>query len=111
MKSELPDYNVGGTRFHVDIADGGLRQVSNPANRIPFDEMTFRNGHYEFLFDKSTKNVFKGNPASKPESVVAVRMPHPYKLDPNIVNRMLERIGSRRQTAKHQIRKQASLKP
>jgi len=107
---ELPDYNVGGTQFHVDITHGELRQVSDPANRIPFDEMAFRNGHYEFLFDKSTKNVFKGNPASKPDSVVAIRMPHPYKLDPNIVERILERIGTGNRAVKAKTRQTAKMK-
>ncbi|SEK23788.1 hypothetical protein [Parapedobacter koreensis] len=95
MKRELPDYIIESTRFYVDILNDELRQVSDPTNRIPFDAMTFKNGQYEFDFDRATKSIYHGDPAAKPESVVTVRMPHPYKLDPHIMERILEKRNDR----------------
>lgn len=95
MERELPDHTIEGTRFYVDILNGELRQVANPTNRIPLDAMKFKNGQYEFDYDRATKSIYHGDPAAKPESVATVRMPHPYRLDPDIMKRVLERIGSR----------------
>ncbi|GGC33429.1 hypothetical protein GCM10011386_26900 [Parapedobacter defluvii] len=96
MERQLPIYEIDGTPFHVDMEHGEFREVLNPGNRIPFDEMLFKGNHYELVYDRETKNAYQGalDDAVGMESVTVVKIPHPYKLDPDIRARVLERIGS-----------------
>lgn len=95
MERELPDYGIKGIRFYVDILKGELREIADSTNKIPFAAMRFKGGQYELDFDMATKSMYHGDPAKKPESVITVRIPHPYRLDPDIMVRILEKRRDR----------------
>lgn len=55
MKRQLPIEIIHGTSFFVDVIAEELRQIDEPANRIPFD-VFFEDGNgYTFLYDTVTK--------------------------------------------------------
>jgi hypothetical protein len=81
----LPEINIAGTIFHVDIEKLEFRQVADPSNRMPIIGAKEEMGFSHFLFDTKTKNLFTGDakmPDSVPGHVRIVLLPPLKELDP-----------------------------
>jgi len=83
---ELPQVNIYGTMFLIDIARHEFRQVDNPDNRITMGDVPEEMGFTHFLYDTETKNRFagilvKGEPV--PDHVRIILVPPMKDLDPD----------------------------
>ncbi|MGK6353174.1 hypothetical protein [Parapedobacter sp. DT-150] len=89
MERQLPIHHIGGTGFYVDVEAGEFREVLNPGNRIPFDELRFKGDHYELAFDSSTRGAYRGDldSAIGRAHVSLVRIPRLFELDPEGMER------------------------
>jgi hypothetical protein len=59
---KLEQLDLAGTTFLIDPVRQELRQLKNPANRIPFDRLKpdQQQGGISFVFDKLSKNIYRG---------------------------------------------------
>ncbi|WP_423147799.1 hypothetical protein [Rubrolithibacter danxiaensis] len=81
MKRQLPIHIIEGTEFIVDVQQGQLRQADKPENVILFEDMQYKESHYTFRYDLSTKNIpfsFTADPKNARE----VQVPQMVTLDP-----------------------------
>jgi hypothetical protein len=81
----LPEINIAGILFHVDIEKLEFRQVADPSNRMPIIGAKEEMGFSHFLFDTKTKNLFTGDtkmPDGIPGHVRIVLLPPLKELDP-----------------------------
>lgn len=81
MKRQLPIHVIEGTRFIVDLQQGELRQEDRPENVISFKDMQYKESHYTFEYDQSTKNLPFSFTAD-PKNIIEVQVPPMVKLDP-----------------------------
>ena len=100
MERQLPIHDIGGTKFYVDVERDEFREVLNPGNRIPFDELRFKGDHYELAFDRSTRSVFRGDldSAIGRAHVSWEKIPRLYQLDPEGMERKFADWKSRVET-------------
>jgi hypothetical protein len=80
----LPKVDVHTETFFVDVVQQELRQADNPANRISFRSMTDFTAHIELIYDRETKNAFKGTFADyiRDDNAMIVNLPPITRLDP-----------------------------
>jgi len=78
MERELPELNIEGTDFLVDVQKLELREKDNPKNIIAFEEMRDFFGRYSFPYSKVERNV----PSSSSKEYFIVSIPEFVKLDP-----------------------------
>ncbi len=85
MTRQLPVFRMEETDFIVDVRLGELREADAPWNRISLDEIREEpDGTVGILYDKRTKNVFRGqaDPENMPEYVRVIIFPSIIGLDP-----------------------------
>ncbi len=86
MAGKLPEIDIAGTMFFVDIRLHELRSDYQLMSRINLDhlEVGAKGDTYLFAFDTQTKQLVKIDPAITewPEKVVIVEIPDEVKLDP-----------------------------
>lgn len=75
----MPRYEIEGTQFTVDIEKEELKQVDNPKNTIPFEQMVIHNGELSFFYDKVEKIV---SPIWEDGRTIEVVLPQRTLLDP-----------------------------
>ncbi|WP_316795481.1 hypothetical protein [Pedobacter agri] len=78
MERELPELNIEGTDFLVDVQKLELREKANPENIIAFEEMRDFFDGYSFQYSKAEKNI----PSTFSEDTLTVTIPAFVKLDP-----------------------------
>jgi hypothetical protein len=81
---ELPQVDIHGTRFHVDVRNEEFREVANPANRITFDALNETpTGQNTFFYDITTKNVYRGSmeEMTTSDQVRFTKLPSIWELD------------------------------
>jgi len=83
---ELPQVNIYGTMFLIDIARHEFRQVDHPENRFTMGDIPEEMGFTHFLYDTETKNRFagkweQGKPI--PDQVRIILVPPMKDLDPD----------------------------
>lgn len=80
----IPEVDIHGTRFLVDVRNEEFREVQNPTNRIPFEALNETpTGHNTFFYDASTKNVYRGSidEMTTSEHVRFTKLPSLWDLD------------------------------
>ncbi|WEK17902.1 MAG: hypothetical protein P0Y49_13950 [Candidatus Pedobacter colombiensis] len=78
MERQLPTIEIEGTTFLVDVAKKELRELGKDVNTISIFEMDDKVTHYEFEYDKVSKNIpFPGYP-----DLIDIRIPQFVSLDP-----------------------------
>nr|WP_157535927.1 hypothetical protein [Mucilaginibacter sp. L294] len=81
----LPEIDIAGTLFHVDIVKLEFREVGNPLNRMPIIGAKEEMGFSHFFFDTHAKNLFAGKEDMKigiPDHVRIILLPPLKELDP-----------------------------
>lgn len=80
----LPEVNIAGTWFTVDVRLQEFRQKDAPWNRISMDDIAEEGELSSFLFDKLTKQVYHGDADMKnlPAHVGLAVIPAIIELDP-----------------------------
>jgi hypothetical protein len=58
---ELPEINIAGTLFLIDLVKSEFRQKDDPFNRMTLGDAKEEMGFSHFLFDTETKNKYIGN--------------------------------------------------
>ena len=90
MKRELPDFEIQGTVFIVDVQKGELREKANPQNIMRIKDMyyTHNKGGYRFDYDPGKKNFLDDENAmelSFSSSPNEVTLPDLATIDPGAV--------------------------
>ena len=80
MARQLPNIDIDGIPFFVDVDRAELVDAANPANTIPFSDMKYTDEVYLFDFDTKERNLPLVR--SAPEDIVEVKVPHMVVLDP-----------------------------
>ncbi|AOM80064.1 hypothetical protein [Pedobacter steynii] len=83
MERHLPEVDIEGTAFYVDVMREELRQKEDRLNRISFNVFSQEGNGYTFLYDRATKNVAEADqdhPVMK-ETFVWVTLPALMELD------------------------------
>ncbi|MBB6324493.1 hypothetical protein FHS59_000108 [Algoriphagus iocasae] len=85
-KGHLPEVDIAGDRFLIDVRLAELRHVDTPWKRLPLDQMvpTEDHRHYQFFYNRELKSVFHASQelTDIPEHVVLVEIPDEMQLDP-----------------------------
>ncbi len=84
-RGELPEIDIAGTLFSVDIKKLEFREVANPQNRMPIIGAKEEMGFSHFFFDTKAKNHYAGdthNVNEIPEYVRIVLLQPLKDLDP-----------------------------
>jgi len=81
MKRKLPERDINGTTFIVDVFKEEIRQLNYPENRIRFSEMLSEEEGLVFQYDTKIKNVPDPAWADSPD-VIQVKIPPMTLLDP-----------------------------
>ncbi len=89
MKNYLPKVNIFDTPFIIDTERKEFRQADDPGNRIPFKDTHDNGDHIAILYDRRSKNVFKGNLAEVNlfDDVHLVTLPPLIAIDPSVGQR------------------------
>lgn len=86
MSRTLPEINIYGDPFYVDIRLGEIRKKDAPYNSISFDQMEASGDgyHYRFWYDPKNKAHFPITPGTRkvPAQAVCLEIPYEIKLDP-----------------------------
>jgi hypothetical protein len=84
-RGDLPEINIAGTLFQVDIKKLEFREVGNPHNRMPIIGAKEEMGFSHFFFDTKEKNHYAGdthNPKDIPGHVRIILLQPLKDLDP-----------------------------
>lgn len=83
MERKLPIIKIHDTDFVVDVANLDFREVRNPSNKISFFALKDNGDHLTLLYDKSTKNAYKGmiGELGQKENLELVKLPPLIELD------------------------------
>jgi hypothetical protein len=68
MNRALPIVDIGGIKFYANAIREEYTEVENTMNSIHVIEMMNFEDHSEFLFDRNTRNVYKGNHNEIPDT-------------------------------------------
>lgn len=82
---KLPEINIGGTQFYLDLRLNEFREVNDFSNRIDLDLLKDTDNGYQLLFDPKIKNIFSGTQAEfekREMELVVVSLPSLEKMDP-----------------------------
>jgi hypothetical protein len=83
---KLPEIDIAGTKFYVEVHWGQLRADFRSPSTIKLDdcELSPDGGHYRFAFNTDTKQLAAIDPmiTTWPKNVVIVEIPNEVKLDP-----------------------------
>lgn len=86
LQGILPEIDIAGDRYIIDLRNEELRSIDEPYVRLPFKDMNFDEllGTYDFLYTPGTKNIIVPHPElrSIPADTVAVLIPEDSVLDP-----------------------------
>ena len=86
MKGKLPEIDIAGTMFFVEVHWGQLRSDFRLMSTIKLDQCNLSpdGEHYRFAFNTETKQMVVIDPVIKewPKDVVIVEIPNEVKLDP-----------------------------
>jgi len=95
MNPQLPEFNINGDLFIVDLLKGELRDRENHSNNIPFRDMKLTQNGFEFLYDAIIRNVFNGTLIERNQrpDVFMVRLPPRKELDPELWAKVFEPPG------------------
>lgn len=80
IERDLPQLQIGGTEFIVEVKKQQLREAQDPANTISFNSMRYMDTYYRFSFDPLTHNLPEQGRAGRPE-ILAVNIPQRTELD------------------------------
>lgn len=80
MERVLPTFQIEGTKFIVDVAQGALIESGNPDNVILFDDMQDWGTHYSMCYNREWKNFPCELDAV--ENSTDVNIPQMARLDP-----------------------------
>lgn len=82
----LPNINIDGTNFTIDLHLKEIRETANPANSIPFKNMQPSESGESYLCYYNTKKnciVYPANDITVlPKNVMVLEIPNEIKLDP-----------------------------
>lgn len=86
LQGILPQIDIAGQNYIIDLRKEALRSVDEPYVRLSFEDMHYDEllGTYDFLFTPSTKNIIVPHPELRaiPADTVAVLIPEAAVLDP-----------------------------
>jgi hypothetical protein len=83
MSRSLPVIHLEGTDFLVDLLRMEFRELTNPANRISFFELTDKGDHLVLHYNRNTRNAYRGTlPEKDKHRTVTIRIPPFKELDP-----------------------------
>lgn len=79
-----PIIDIGSISFFADATTEQLIEVGNPENKISVMEMLTLEDHHEFLFDKQSRNIKKGewNDLEESEDLIYIWIRRIEALDP-----------------------------
>ncbi len=80
MKRKLPEHNIEGTTFLVDIERGLLWQSDNAKNILSLEDMKYTDEGYKFVYDLTERSLHYALFHSGPTKEVT--LPHLARLDP-----------------------------
>jgi hypothetical protein len=97
MERHLKVIQIHNTSFYVDLPLMELRQVDNVLNAISFEDIRGYDDHCLIVYDKTTKNAFRGElaDAATNPNVVLFRLPALKDLDPEQMDKHLGISDSR----------------
>lgn len=78
----LPEVEIAGTNFFLDLRLWEMREVENFANKIDLDDLHDNDFAFEFAFDTRTKNLFVEENIPEEAHVRYIKLPPLSKLDP-----------------------------
>ncbi|WP_339869405.1 hypothetical protein [uncultured Algoriphagus sp.] len=82
----LPEIDIAGQVFTIDLRLNELRNTQSPDKRLGLDEMvTAKDGqHYLFFFDRENQSILHASPdlLKIPENTVLMKIPDELGLDP-----------------------------
>jgi hypothetical protein len=83
---KLPEINVAGTAFYLDLRLWELREVNDFSNKFSLNDLyDLPNGGFICCFDLKTKNLFQGTQEEydvRKHELKVVRLPSIKKMDP-----------------------------
>ncbi|AGA78203.1 hypothetical protein [Echinicola vietnamensis] len=82
----LPEIDIAGDTYTIDVRLGELRNKDQPWKRLGFDKMVTseKGGHYLFFYRTRKQELFYASRemTTVPRDVVLVEIPHELHLDP-----------------------------
>ena len=78
----LPEVEIAGTNFFLDLRLWEMREVENFANKIDLDDLHDNGFAFEFAFDTRTKNLFVEENIPEDAHIRYIKLPPLSKLDP-----------------------------
>lgn len=83
---KLPEINLAGTRFYLDLRLWECREVNDFSNKFSLDDLyDLPKGGFICCFDLKTKNLFQGTQEeydARKHELKVVRLPSIKKMDP-----------------------------